>query len=127
MVQQVIQADRRASISDICEDTHLKRTTVHTIVKKDLQFSKLAPKFVPRLLTDEQRRFRMRMCELNLQSLCEDDQFLDKIVTGDESWVSIFEVELKNNEGVAAQRNQKPSSKGHQKQISEEGDGHCVL
>ncbi len=96
-VRQVIQADRRASISDICEDTNLKRTTVHTIVKKDLHFSKLAPKFVPRLLTDEQKHFRMRMCELNLQSLRDDNQFLDKIVTGDESWVSIFELELKHN------------------------------
>ncbi len=96
-VRQVIQGDRRTSISDICEETKLKKTTVHSIIKKDLKFSKLAPKFVPKLLTDEQKCFRVQMCELNLESLRQDDSFIDKIITGDESWVSIFELELKQN------------------------------
>ncbi len=37
------------------------------------------------------------MCELNLQSLKDDPEFLGKIVTGDDSWVSVFEMELKKN------------------------------
>ncbi len=37
------------------------------------------------------------MCELNLQSLKDDESFLSRIVTGDETWVSKFEIELKKD------------------------------
>ncbi len=69
LVLNAIQADRRSTISDISEATSMSKTGVHNIIKKDIKFSKLAPKFVLRLLTPEQKRFRMQLCELNLQSL----------------------------------------------------------
>ena len=97
LVLNAIQADRRSTISDISDATNVSKTGVHNIIKKDIKFSKLAPKFVPCLLTPKQKQFRMHLCELNLQSLRDDDQFLSKIVTGDESWVSIFEMELKKD------------------------------
>ncbi len=80
-VRQVIQGNRHCSISDICDETSLKRTTVHSIVKKDLHFSKLAPKFVPKLLSDKQKQFRVCMCELNLEYLRQDDDFINKMIT----------------------------------------------
>lgn len=77
------------------EELQLSRSSVHNILKKDLNLSKLAPKFVPCLLTEEQRHFRVSLCEDNIQSLKDDPLFLSRIVTGDKSWVSVFELELK--------------------------------
>ncbi len=67
------------------------------MVKKDLHFSKLALKFVLRLLTPEQKCFRVALCEQNLQKLREDSEYLNRVVTGDELWVSIYEIELKKD------------------------------
>ncbi len=74
----------------------MSKSSVHTVLK-DLHLSKVAPKFIPKLLTPEQKRFRVRMCELNLEALRNDDGYLGKFVTGDESWVSVYEVERKQS------------------------------
>ena len=60
-----------------------------------VKLSKLTPKFVPKLLNDEQKRARREWCQLNLDLLNEEDELLQRIVTGDESWMSVFEVETK--------------------------------
>ncbi len=52
---------------------------------------------MPKVLTEEQKWFRMKLCQDNLDSLKADPNFLDKIITGDECWVSLLEVELKKD------------------------------
>lgn len=54
--------DRRQTVQQLAEEVGVNKSTLHTILKKDLNLSKVTPKFVPRLLTDEQKRFRMRLC-----------------------------------------------------------------
>ena len=109
-VREAVEGERRTTVHDLADHLHMKKTAVHTILKKDLGFSKLAPKFVPRILTEEQRHFRVQMCQLNLDKLEEDPDFMKKIITGDESWVSVLELELKKDskewhkKGAYAQR-----------------------
>ncbi len=94
-VQDCIQADRRIMVRDIAEQVNIGKSSAHSILKKDLKQFKLCPKFIPKVLTPEQKLFRVRMCELNMQALKDDNDYLKKIVTGDESWVSVFEIEIK--------------------------------
>ena len=94
-VRQQLGQDRRKTVRQMAEDTGLHKTTIHTILKKDLNLSKVAPKFIPKLLTDEQKRFRVALCRQNLAKLEENNDFLSTIVSGDESWMSVFEVETK--------------------------------
>ncbi len=96
-IQDALAQDRCRTLEELSEQVGVKPTTLHTIVKKDLNLSKLAPKFVPRILMDEQKRFRMQLCTLNINQLKEEPDLLQRIVTGDESWVSIYEVELKKD------------------------------
>lgn len=70
-------------------------TTAHHIVKKNLKLSRKVAKFVPRLLTDEQKRMRVECCRQNLQRLKDDPYLLDKIITGDESPVHLHNPENK--------------------------------
>ncbi len=57
--------------------------------------SKVAPKFVPRVLTPELKRTRVDFCTQNLELFREDPALLSKVVTGDESYFSVFELETK--------------------------------
>jgi len=52
-------------------------------------------KFVPRLLTDDQREQRQTIARDLFERSCEDVQFLKSIVTGNESWVYGHDPETK--------------------------------
>ncbi len=96
-VRQLLDADKQSSIRDIADKLNLKKSSVHNILKKDLQLSKLAPKMIPKILTEEQKRFRVQLCEMNLASLKDNPDLMATVVTGDESWVSVLEVETKQS------------------------------
>ena len=49
-VKAVVDTDKRVTISQIQEQTGLTCGTVHKILKKDLQLSRVAAKFVPKML-----------------------------------------------------------------------------
>ncbi len=63
-------------------------------MKKDLELKKKVPKFVPRLLMQEQKQWRVTHCRSNLKDT-QDPLFLWSIITGDESWFSVLEPEQK--------------------------------
>ncbi len=94
-VQELVNEDRRKSVRKIAQKTGVNRMTVHQVLRKDLKMNKVTSKFVPRVLTQEMKDRRVHDCEENLRMFQEDPHFLEKIVTGDESWVSVFEMETK--------------------------------
>ena len=60
-----------------------------------LHMKRVCAKFVPRLLTENQREQRQTIaCDLFERS-CEDVQFLKNIATGDESWAYGYDPETK--------------------------------
>ncbi len=67
---------------------------MHKILK-DLKFSKLSPRFVPKDLNEDQCHEHMQICQENLDSLKADDHFISKIVTGDKSWTAVLELQTK--------------------------------
>ncbi len=93
-VSEVLQEDRRATVCQVAVEVNLSQGSVHSILRHDLQMKKKAPKFVPRVLTQEQKDFRVSICRENSKS-CEDLLFLWSVVTGDESWFSVLEPEHK--------------------------------
>jgi len=52
-------------------------------------------KFVPRLLTDDQREQRQKIARDLFERSCEEVQFLKNTETGDESWVYGYDPETK--------------------------------
>ena len=61
----------------------------------DLHMKRVREKFVPHLLTDDQREQRQKIAGDLLERSYEDMQFLKNIVTGDESWVYGYDPETK--------------------------------
>ena len=54
----------------------------------------IAAKFVPRMLTDDQKQNRVDVSQ-ELLDRANDDNFLKNIITGDETWVYGYDVETK--------------------------------
>ena len=56
---------------------------------------RIEAKFVPRLLTDDQKRNRVDMSQVLLDRANGDGNFLKNIITGDETWLYGYDVETK--------------------------------
>lgn len=94
-VSEYLEGKRNASLRDIAAHINVSMSSVHRVVKKDLKLSKLSPKFVPKELTQQQKDTRLKLCQDNINLMKTDPDSLSKIVTRDESWVSVFEVPTK--------------------------------
>ena len=84
-IRNVLETDERQSIQEISDQTGVPKTTVHRILHKDLKMSKLSAKFVPCILSQEQKDHRKTLCEQNLTAFRQDKDMMEKIITCDES------------------------------------------
>ena len=88
---------------------------VHLILKKHLKVGKISARWVPHLLTDEQKRQWVKVAKKLLQMFPKYDkkQFAN-VVTGDETWVHYFEpVRKVSNKIWATKHNKRPITAKH--------------
>jgi len=77
------------------EETGLDRNTVHRNLTDHLHMRKTCAKLVPKILSVEQKANRLEICQ-DLQGRLKIEQnFLDKVITGDKSWVFDYDPETK--------------------------------
>ncbi len=93
-VGAILDEDRHATVRQIATEVNISTGSIHKLLHNDMNLSKKAPKFVPRILTKDQKKQRVTVYRENLKS-CEDPLFLWSIIMGDESWFSILELEQK--------------------------------
>lgn len=86
-VEEMVLQDRRIKVSIIAHTLGICEASVLTILHEDLGMSKLSARWIPRILTPEQKSCRQEICEENLAALASDQDLFSKIVTGDETWV----------------------------------------
>jgi len=70
----------------IAEELGLGKSSVHTILTEHLEMKKFCAKIVPKLLTPEQK-LRRKECCVDWKTSEENDEFLERVITGDESWI----------------------------------------
>ncbi|XP_026822225.1 protein GVQW3-like [Rhopalosiphum maidis] len=68
---------------------------VQTILTTDLDMRRVAAKFVPKLLSGEQKENRKQIATDLLECSESDDFFFKSIITGDETWVYGYDPETK--------------------------------
>jgi hypothetical protein len=56
---------------------------------------KVSAKMVPRILSDDQKQRRLDVCCDLSRQLAEGNNFLDRVITGDESWCFQYNLETK--------------------------------
>ncbi|UYV83903.1 hypothetical protein LAZ67_X000562 [Cordylochernes scorpioides] len=84
-VLEVLRTDRRLSIQQIADTLHMSTFVVHGIVTEDLQMRKVCAKLVPKVLTQDQKELRVLRCQELLDLIQNEPDFLNSVVTGDES------------------------------------------
>ena len=66
-IKEVIEGDARFTVRDIARKVGISLSTVNLILKKHLKVRKISARWVPHLLTDEQKRQRVKVAKKLLQ------------------------------------------------------------
>ena len=91
-VKTVVEQDARLSVKDIASCTGISEGSVQTILKKCLDLRKVCARWVPHLLTEEQKTQRLKCARelLKTYKAC-NSRVISNLLTGDETWVHMFE------------------------------------
>jgi histone-lysine N-methyltransferase SETMAR len=100
LVRRALDVDRRATVRELATSIGISSTAIHSILTVELGMSRVVARWVPKLLTDQQQRERVQVCQQLLQAHRSEPNFLDRIVTGDESWFHYSEPESKMQSSV---------------------------
>jgi len=87
--------DHRRTIDEFEALTGVSWSSCQRILTEELHLKRVAVKFVPHLLSEDQRANRLDVCREMKDQLKTDPDFLSKIITGDESWCYGYNPETK--------------------------------
>ena len=107
-IKEILEGDARFTVRDIARKEGISLSTVHLILRKHLKVRKISARWVPHLLTDEQKRQRVKVAKKLLQMFPKYDkkQFAN-VFTGDETWVHYFEPVRKVSNKIWATKHSK--------------------
>jgi len=86
-VKIVLDRDRRLQVRLIAGEVGLPKTDAHRIITEDLHMRKSCAKLVPKNLSDEQKDNRVLVSREILDRVTSEPDFLQGVITGDETWV----------------------------------------
>ena len=91
-VKIVVEQDARLSVKDIASCTGVSEGSVQIILKKRLNLRKVCARWVPHLLTEEQKNQRLKCARELLKTYkgC-NSRVISNLLTGNETWVHMFE------------------------------------
>src|SRR6185369_3606791 len=91
-IEELIVEDPHISIKTLEELMGISTERIHYILHNELEVSKVCAKWVPHVLTEENKEKRVELSEQLLEIL---EKGFNNIVTGDESWFHYFTVSSK--------------------------------
>ncbi|UYV78427.1 hypothetical protein LAZ67_16001318 [Cordylochernes scorpioides] len=86
-VEKMILANRRITVREVAEDLNISIGSCHSNFINDLGMRRVAAKFVPKLLNCDQKQHRMNIANEMLDSVRDDPNLLQRVITGDEAGV----------------------------------------
>lgn len=95
-VEIAIMENGRLKLMELAKMFNISETTVYKIMHDHLNMSKISARWVPRMLSPLQKQYRVECCKEFL-TLCGTDSIdiINRIVTGDETWVHFYDPESK--------------------------------
>ena len=85
-IREKMNEDHRYTTDKISEATGVSWSSCQQILTVDLNVRRVAARFVPHLLTQDQENTRLTLCQELKNQNESDPNFLSKVITGDESW-----------------------------------------
>jgi len=84
-VRAAVNQDRRRTIHDLCAEVVFGYGSCQRILTEQLNMHRIAAKFVPRVLTQDQKDGRVAICQELKETVKNDPTLLLNVITGDES------------------------------------------
>ena len=95
-VKMLIEEDARYTVQEIEELSGIHSSSVLKILRERLGLRKICARWVPHLLTDEQKQSRVRLASTVIEKYDKcDPRRLEEIVTGDETLIYHFQPDSK--------------------------------
>jgi hypothetical protein len=90
-VRAIILANRRVIIEEIASQLGISQGSVCCLVHDNLGFHKVSARWVPKHLTEEHKSNCLDICSRLLERYSRGDNFLNRIITGDEICIHLYE------------------------------------
>ena len=94
-VRLAIEGDLRLTVRELDNDLGIPKITIWEILNKILGMTRVCAKFIPKLLTTEQKDHRSEIAQDNLEMVTDDENVLKQVITGDKSWVYGYDPETR--------------------------------
>ena len=95
-VRAAVNQDRRRTIHDLCAEVGIGYGSCQRILTEHLNIYRIAAKFVPRVLTQDQKDSRrVAICQELKETVINDPTLLLNIITGDKNIVYAYDPETK--------------------------------
>nr|XP_060623585.1 histone-lysine N-methyltransferase SETMAR-like isoform X2 [Anolis sagrei ordinatus] len=94
-VHNLILENRLISAKGIADIMGISRERVCVIIHEHLNMKKLSAMWVPKCLTTDQKNMRVKTSRSICQRFWTDENFLDQLVTMDETWIYLYDPETK--------------------------------
>jgi hypothetical protein len=94
-VRTLLMQDRRITVRELADKEGVSIGSVRAILNADLVLRRVSMKFMPKLLMMEQKQLRLEIAQNMLDCVESDSNFLNTVITGDESLVYEYDPETK--------------------------------
>ncbi|BFZ13051.1 hypothetical protein BsWGS_16090 [Bradybaena similaris] len=94
-VSSTVRENRRITIRELSEEHSISFGSVQAILTEDLGMRRVSAKFVPKLLSADQKDNRVSAAADLIDCVENNENFLKTVITGDESWVYGYDPETK--------------------------------
>jgi [histone H3]-lysine36 N-dimethyltransferase SETMAR len=101
MAAKLVKEDRRITIRQLAQELNVNYESVRTILHESLGLRKLTSRWIPHLLSDEQKQSRVSWCKFMLDKFDGGrSKLVSEIITADETWIYQYDPETKQQSTV---------------------------
>ena len=95
-VEKLVEENRRITVEEVAATLGISHGSAHEILTDNLGLSKLSARWVPKALGENQLNQRADLSSVILSRIeLNESQFFERIVTGDETWIYLYDPESK--------------------------------
>ena len=91
----MIRENHRLTVQEVADKVGISIGSCHLIFTVKPRMYPVSAEFVPGMLTDDQKENHVEICQELLANANGNENFLNNIITGDETWVYVYDVETK--------------------------------
>ena len=128
-VTNLVAADARFTTSHIAKCVGISVGVAHTILRRDTEMRRISARWIPHLVTKEQKLARVRIAKQMLKQFPKyNNRSFANIITGDETWVHFYECKRKiQNKILAPKRGKRPCIAKHTMSIKKVMYVHVIF